>query len=166
MRAGMELNQAWRRIRMGERLAQQAQDTYKVNQIQMASKEQLLIITYDIGIRSCVAAEKAINDGDSEQVNENLQRAQSVIRELMVTLNIEQGGEVAGSLMRLYDFMFYRLVDANVKNDAEMVKNVRAMLEELKATWMEAIAKLKTEAAKGKKTAAITPQAGGTNFAY
>jgi flagellar protein FliS len=151
---------------MDERLTQQAQDTYRINQIQMASKEQLLIITYDIGIRSCTAAEKAIASGDAEQINNNLQRAQSVIRELMVTLNLEQGGEVASSLMRLYDFMYCQLVDANVKHDTNIVKNVRSMMEELKATWLEAIAKLKKEAAKGKKSPAITPQAGGTNFAY
>ena len=151
---------------MDERFAQQAQDTYRINQIQMASKEQLLIITYDIGIRSCTAAEKAISAGDAEQANTNLQRAQSVVRELMVTLNLEQGGEVAASLMRLYDFMYYQLVDANVKHDVEMVKTVRSMMEELKATWVEAIAKLKVEAAKGKKPAAMAPQAGGTNFAY
>ncbi|MDR3280508.1 MAG: flagellar export chaperone FliS [Synergistaceae bacterium] len=152
---------------MDERFAQQAQDTYRVNQIQMASKEQLLIITYDIGIRSCMAAEKAIGVEDAEQINANLQRAQSVVRELMVTLNLEQGGEVAASLMRLYDFMYYQLVDANVKHDEGMVRNVRTMMEELKATWVEAIAKLKVESAKGgQKSAAVAPQAGGTNFAY
>ncbi|MDR1965895.1 MAG: flagellar export chaperone FliS [Synergistaceae bacterium] len=151
---------------MDERFAQHAQDTYRINQIQMASKEQLLIITYDIGIRSCAAAEKAISACDAEQINENLQRAQSVVRELMVTLDLEQGGEVADSLMRLYDFMYYQLVDANVKHDAERVRNVRVMMEELKATWVEAIAKLKAESVKGKKTAAMAPHAGGTNFAY
>ena len=152
---------------MDERFAQQAQDTYRVNQIQMASKEQLLIITYDIGIRACAAAEKAIASGDVESINTNLQRAQAVVRELMVTLNLEQGGEVAASLMRLYDFMYYQLVDANVKQDAGVVRTVRSMMEELKATWIEAIAKLKTEATKGKKPVAMSaPQPGGTNFAY
>jgi flagellar protein FliS len=152
--------------RMDEVFARQAQDTYRVNQIQMASKEQLLIITYDIGIRSCAAAEKAIESQDAEQVNVNLQRAQSVVRELMVTLNLEQGGQVAASLLRLYDFMYCQLVDANVKQDAAAVKTVRSMLEELKATWVEAIAKLKSEAAKGKTPQTVTPRAGGTNFAY
>ncbi|MDR3331565.1 MAG: flagellar export chaperone FliS [Synergistaceae bacterium] len=150
---------------MDERFAQQAQDTYKINQIQMASKEQLLIITYDIGIRSCNAAEKAIDSNDMEQINVNLQRAQSVVRELMVTLNLEQGGEVAVSLMKLYDYMYYQLVDANVRKDAAQIRMVRQMLEELKATWVEAITKLKTEA-RDKKTAAVAPRAGGTNFAY
>ncbi|MDR0765092.1 MAG: flagellar export chaperone FliS [Synergistaceae bacterium] len=151
---------------MDEAFARQAQDTYRINQIQMASKEQLLIITYDIGIRSCAAAEKAIDSRDAEQVNVNLQRAQSVVRELMVTLNLEQGGNVAASLMRLYDFMYCQLVEANVKQDATVVKAVRSMLEELKATWMEAIVKLKAETAKGKTPQPVTPRTGGTNFAY
>ncbi|MDR1020257.1 MAG: flagellar export chaperone FliS [Synergistaceae bacterium] len=150
---------------MDERFAQQAQDTYRVNQIQMASKEQLLIITYDIGIRSCAAAEKAIDVNDVEQINNHLKRAQAVVRELMITLNLEQGGDVAVSLMRLYDYMYYQLVDANVKKDGVPIRMVRQMLEELKATWVEAISKLKVEAS-GKKVAAVTPPAGGTNFAY
>ena len=150
---------------MDQRFAQQAQDTYRVNQIQMASKEQLLIITYDIGIRACSSAEKAIDVGDVEQINTNLQRAQAVIRELMVTLNVEQGGEVAESLMKLYDYMYYQLVDANVKKEAAPVIMVKQMLEELKNTWIQAISKLKSESTE-KKAATVAPQAGGTNFAY
>jgi flagellar protein FliS len=149
---------------MDERFAQQAQDTYRVNQIQMASKEQLLVITYDIGIRSCAAAEKAMETSDVEQINTHLKRAQAVVRELMITLNLEQGGEVAVSLMKLYDYMYYQLVDANVKKDMEPVQRVRRMMEELKATWVEAITKLKTDAA-GKQPV-VSPPSGGTNFAY
>jgi len=154
---------------MDERFAQHAQDTYRVNQIRMASKEQLLIITYDIGIRSCAAAERAIAANDPEQINLNLQRAQAVVRELMVTLNLERGGDVAASLMRLYDYMYCQLVDANVRKDAAAVSAVRAMLEELKATWTEAIAKLKLESKdkqNDKTVAAAAPASGGTNFAY
>lgn len=153
---------------MDERFAQHAQDTYRINQIQMASREQLLIITYDIGIRSCAAAEKAIEEGDVERINANLQRAQAVIRELMVTLNLERGGDIAASLLKLYDYMYYQLVDSNVKKEAEGVASVRRMLEELKATWVEAIGKLKDESKdkpKDKSMAAVPPS-GGTNFAY
>jgi flagellar protein FliS len=150
---------------MIEHSAQQAQDTYRINQIQMASKEQLLIITYDIGIKACVAAERALGVNDVELINSNLQRAQAVIRELMLTLNIEQGGEVAIALMKLYDYMYYQLVDANVKKAAEPVSMVRQMMEELKSTWVEAINKLKSES-KGKQPVVAARPAGGTNFAY
>lgn len=154
---------------MDERFVQHAQDTYRINQIQMASREQLLIITYDIGIRSCAAAEKAIEEGDPERINFNLQRAQAVIRELMVTLDLERGGDISASLMRLYDYMYYQLVDSNVKKEADGVVSVRRMLEELKATWLEAITKLKDESKnkpKDKSMTAAAPSSGGTNFAY
>lgn len=149
---------------MDERALQQAQETYRTNQIRMASKEQLLIITYDIGIRACASAEKAIAQEDMEQINLNLQRAQNVIRELMITLDLEKGGEMAQNLMRLYDYMYYQLVDANVRKEAPAVMAVRMMLEELKATWLEAICKLKAESPE--KAAAPAQNTGGTNFAY
>ncbi len=158
---------------MDEAAAQKAQETYRVNQIQMASREQLLLITYDIGIRACFAAEKALEEKDAERVNKHLQKAQAVIRELMITLNMEQGGEIAEGLMRLYDFMYYQLVDANMKKNVELVVQVRMMLEELRATWNEAIAKLKAEAQEKAPAQAPSPysqqkpvQTGGTSFAY
>lgn len=150
---------------MIERNAQQAQDTYRVNQIQMASKEQLLVITYEIGIKACYAAEKAMTANNVEQINTSLQKAQAVIRELMLTLNMERGGDIAAQLMQLYDYMYYQLVEANVKKSLEPVVMVRKMMEELKATWVEAINKLKNEA-KEKQPAPAARPAGGTNFAY
>lgn len=150
---------------MMERNAQQAQDTYRINQIQMASKEQLLVITYEIGIKACISAEKALAKNDVEQINTSLQKAQAVIRELMLTLNMERGGDVAVQLMQLYDYMYYQLVDANVKKEIGPVSMVRQMMEELKATWVEAINKLKAETME-KQPAAVQRPAGGTNFAY
>lgn len=153
---------------MDERTAQRAQETYRENQIQMATREQLLLITYDIGIRYCLAAEKAIQARDVEQINANLQKAQAVIRELMVTLDMEKGGGVADSLMRLYDYMYYQLVDANVKKKIATIVAVRNMMEELKATWEEAIRNMKAEVAQNQKAAVAqaVPAGGGANFAY
>ena len=52
-------------------------------------KEQLLLITYEIGIRSCRAAE-ALSLLPILRANHHLQKAQDVLRELMVTLNVER----------------------------------------------------------------------------
>jgi flagellar protein FliS len=130
---------------MDSNLARKAQDMYRANQVQTATREQLLLLTYDIGIRSCHGAIEAMVRSDIEGANENLKRAQAVVRELMVTLNVEQGGEVARSLMGLYDFFYNRLVEANVKKDPSLVREVLGMLEELRKTWAEAIEKLKSE---------------------
>jgi flagellar protein FliS len=130
---------------MDEKRARNAQFTYQVNQIATASKEQLLLITYDIGIRSCRLAEAAVAQQNIEETNRHIQKAQDVIRELMFALNIDVGGEVAENLMRLYDFLYYELVDANIHKNSDKIRSVRSMLEELRATWEQAIEKLARE---------------------
>ena len=65
-----------------------AQFVYQATQISTATKEQLLLITYDIGIRSCRLAETALEEGDGHPQDINLAnreiiRTQDVIRELI-----------------------------------------------------------------------------------
>ncbi|GHS87385.1 flagellar export chaperone FliS [Synergistales bacterium] len=127
---------------------QDAQFSYQATQISTATKEQLLLITYDIGIKSCRMAEVALSkEGkqDYDLANREILRAQNVIRELMVTLNTEKGGEMATALMSLYDYMYQLLVDANIKKEVKNVTIVLTMLEELKETWEQALVKLLKE---------------------
>ncbi len=130
---------------MDSRNAQNAQAVYLATKVNTASREQLLLMTYEIGVKACRNAENALAAGNAEEANKNMQKAQDVLRELMVTLNMETGGEVAEGLMKLYDFMYLLLVEANVRKEPEKVSLVREMLEELKATWEEAIMKLAEE---------------------
>ncbi len=127
-----------------------AQYTYQATRISTATKEQLLLITYDIGIKACHAAENAMvsKNGatpDFALANREILRTQDVIRELMVTLNRDKAGEMGKNLMSLYEYMHQLLVDANIKKEPENVIIVREMLEELKATWSEALVKLLQE---------------------
>ena len=128
-----------------------AQFTYQATRISTATKEQLLLITYDIGIKACHTAENALlgktNGGipDYDLANREVIRAQEVIRELMVTLNKERGGDVADKLMQLYEYMYQLLVDANIKKEPDNIRTVCGMLEELKQTWEEALIKLLKE---------------------
>lgn len=128
-----------------------AQFTYQATRISTATKEQLLLITYDIGIKACRTAENAMlgktNGGtpDYDLANREVIRAQEVIRELMVTLNREKGGEVADKLIQLYEYMYQLLVDANIKKEPDNIRTVCGMLEELKQTWEEALIKLLKE---------------------
>ena len=141
----------------------QAQETYRINQVQTASREQLLLLTYDIGIRASSTAERAIREGDGEKVNEELKRGQAVLRELMVTLRLDVAGEVGPSLMGLYDFMHNQLIEANVSKDEAKIASVRHMFEELRSTWQEALTALQAEAKDEEPQ--VQAQVGGLNFA-
>jgi flagellar protein FliS len=122
--------------------SQQYAKQYKTQEIQTASQEEILILLYDGAIRFLKIAKKAMNAEprmDIEKAHNNLIKAQRIISEFMLSLDMEVGGELAQNLYRLYDYLHYRLVQANIKKDATMVDEVIEHLKELRQTWKEAI---------------------------
>jgi len=114
-------------------------ENYLRNQIESASREQLLIMFYDGAIRFVSRAENAIRENDIEQRNYLINKASAIITELSVTLDHEIGGEIATDLEALYDFMNRELIKANIENDLAPLETVKSLLSDLSATWKQAI---------------------------
>ncbi len=114
-------------------------DNYLKNQIESASREQLLIMFYDGAIRFVTRAENAVKEDNVEQRNYCINKASAIIAELSVTLDHEIGGKIAADLEALYDFMNRELVKANVHNNLDSLETVRALLTDLRNTWNQAI---------------------------
>lgn len=112
---------------------------YKEQQIQTASQEELLILLYDGAIRFLNIAKTAHTENNIEKYHNNLLKAQRIITEFMSSLDMEVGGEMAQNLFYLYEYLHYRLVQANLKKDVSMIEEVLLHLRQLKATWEEAI---------------------------
>ncbi|MDR7869607.1 MAG: flagellar export chaperone FliS [Tissierellaceae bacterium] len=112
-----------------------AKDIYKNNQVTTAPKKKLLIMLYDGAIKNLKIAEQAIAEKNHEMSNTNIIKAQNIIMEFMHTLDFEAGGEIANNLYQLYDYMYLRLVRANMDKDIEGIKEVKKFLEELRDTW-------------------------------
>lgn len=56
---------------------------------------------------------------------------------LRASLNKEAGGELAERLDALYEYMSRRLLEANLKNNPEMLTEVHGLLMEIKGAWDE-----------------------------
>lgn len=112
---------------------------YQTNQIQTASPEKILIMLYDGAIQFLNKAKKEIENKNIQEVHNNIIGAQKIISEFMNTLDMEVGGETANNLYNLYEYLHFRLVQANLKKDAAMIDEVLVHLKDLKATWEEAI---------------------------
>ncbi|WP_018249177.1 flagellar export chaperone FliS [Orenia marismortui] len=116
---------------------------YKKSQYETASQEQLLIMLYNGAIKFGNQAKKAMEEGKIDLANNKLKRTQAIINELIVTLDMDKGGEIAQNLYSLYEYMNRRLVQSNIRKEPKIVDEVISLLEDLKESWMEVIKKLK-----------------------
>src|SRR5688572_29292108 len=73
----------------------------------------------------------------NQTINNNIIRAQEIIFELNVTLNMSAGGELATTLRSLYAYMDRPLMEANLKKDAELLKEVLRRVCVLRDAWAQ-----------------------------
>lgn len=111
--------------------------SYQTNAVQTASPGELTLMLYNGCLKFIAQAKKAIEEKDIEARNTNLLKAQKIIQELMVTLNMEY--EVAKSMMTMYDYIYRRLVEANIKSDISILEEVEGYVKEFRDTWKQVI---------------------------
>ncbi|GAA0071576.1 flagellar export chaperone FliS [Clostridium sardiniense] len=117
-------------------------NAYKNNTVNMASKEQLLLMLVDGAVKYTKIARLAIEKKDIQKAHEELVRVQNIFTELMSTLD-RSLGEDFESLFKLYGFIKDRLVQANIKKDIQIIDEVLPLIESVRDTWYEVIKKAK-----------------------
>lgn len=111
---------------------------YQESQVLTASKGKLLLMTYDGAIRFVRQAQLHMTQNAFEEKNTSIIKAQRLILELIYTLNPDVDPDFAHRLSLIYDYMFNRLVEANVSDDPSALKEVETKLMELRTAWAEA----------------------------
>lgn len=112
-------------------------EAYQTNAINTASGPQLTLMLYNGCIKFIKQGMKSVQANDFEQKNINIQKAQNIIRELMLTL--DQDIEISKQLMSLYDFIHFKLQEGNVKNNVAELEEALGFVTEIRDTWKEAM---------------------------
>lgn len=107
--------------------------------ILFASPARLLTMLYDRLLVDLNRAEAAQLAAEWNVASENLVHAQSIISELISSLNSEAWSGAVG-LQGLYAFVTQLLIDANIKHDASLTGQAISLMEPLRQTWHEAAA--------------------------
>ncbi len=113
------------------------QAAYKQNAMKTASPGELTLMLYNGCLKFLKQAKQAIEVKDIEGRSVAMTKAQNIIRELMVTLKTDS--EVGQNMMRMYDFILSRMIDANVKNDVKALEEAELLVVEFRDTWKEVI---------------------------
>ncbi|WP_430510023.1 flagellar export chaperone FliS [Gottfriedia solisilvae] len=112
-------------------------EQYQQNSVNTASPGELTLMLYNGCLKFIHLAKGAIAQKNFEERNKNIIKAQDIIRELMVTLDMEQ--EVSQNLMQLYDYLNRQLIQANIKNNVTILEEVEGFVTEFRDTWKEVI---------------------------
>lgn len=115
---------------------------YKQNSIMTASPQELTLMLYNGALKFIGLSKIYIEQKNIPKTNESIIRAQDIIQELNITLNMDY--EISKGLRSLYTYILDLLVDANISKDIKYLDQAAQMVTELRDTWKEAIKISKT----------------------
>ncbi|MCD6365703.1 MAG: flagellar export chaperone FliS [Planctomycetes bacterium] len=108
---------------------------YQENAVTTQSSGHLIVMLYDGAVKFLKQAIDAMEAGNIADKGRFITKAMDIINELDGVLDMDAGGDIALNLRRLYCFMRGHMVQANIKSDPRMLRDVISLLEELNESW-------------------------------
>ena len=115
--------------------------SYRQVATKTATPGQLVLMLFDGALRFL---DKALVGFDLDDpldsnlaINNNILKAQEILRELNMSLNMEKGGEFATTMRRLYNYYDLQLSQSNLKKDPSGVELVIRLLSVIRGAWAE-----------------------------
>jgi flagellar protein FliS len=115
--------------------------SYRRMAIQTANPGQLVAMLYDGAINFLERALLSFQSTDPLEFNQgihnNVKRAKAIIHELNICLNMDDGGELALTLHRLYLYFDKRLDESNRYKRPQGIQEVIERLTVLRDAWVQ-----------------------------
>ena len=115
---------------------------YRELQVLSASPARLTVLLFEHLEVVMRRAQTAIRNDAIEQRVENLGRAREIVSELLGTLDLERGGDIALDLSMLYGFVLGELLDVGMKRDAIRLGRLIGIVNTLSTAFSEAARQL------------------------
>ncbi len=110
-------------------------DMYLQNSVKTASPAKLTLMLYDGAVKFGNIALEAMQERKFEKKNTYIQKVQNIIVELRVTLDMKY--PVAQEFDAVYDYIYRRLVESNMRNDEEALLEAMKHIKKMRDTWKE-----------------------------
>lgn len=124
----------------------QVYNAYKKASVNTASQAELVVLLYEGAVKklssasSKFAADGKIPVAQIESFSADVLRAQEIITELQVSLDMEKGGDLSRNLMSLYLYFNDQLRSANISKSKDKIDFVLNMMSQLSESWRQAAA--------------------------
>jgi flagellar protein FliS len=109
---------------------------YRGVQVEGANPLELILLTYDVLIKSLRLAKLAGEEENIAAEAQQLSRALEALIELVTNLDMEKGGAIAASLGSLYAYMSRRIMEASAGGDTgAAIDEVLSLANSLREGW-------------------------------
>lgn len=112
---------------------------YQASNVNTATPEKLMILLFDAAIQFLMKAKTAIEEKNFKERSENIEGARKIIRELMRTIDLENGNDVSKMLFKLYNKMALTLIKANIQRNSAKIDEVIEDLTNIRWGFQKAI---------------------------
>lgn len=116
-------------------------NAYKQQQVLTSSPEELTLMLYNGALRFVAESMQGLERGELEKAHSTNLKAQAIIRELMVTLDMQY--EISQNLYQLYDYIEYKLVQGNIKKSKADLEDAKTIITDMRDTWFQAMKQVK-----------------------
>jgi flagellar protein FliS len=105
--------------------------------VSSASPHKLIVMLFDGALTTLSIALTEMHARNIAAKGRAISKAIRIIEEgLRASLDKSAGGELAGNLDSLYEFISSRLVQANLENKPEYIAEAQRLLGELRGAWL------------------------------
>jgi flagellar protein FliS len=106
--------------------------------VDQANPHQLVELLFDGLVNNIGAARSALARNDIKGKCESIVKSVRILEEgLKGSLNVQEGGEIATNLQRIYDYCVLRLTQANLRNDDALLQEVLSVLAPIADGWKQ-----------------------------
>jgi len=110
---------------------------YKQSVVNTSTPQELTLMLYNGLIKFLKLGVEAVEDNNLQNAHTNIVKAQNIIEEFMSTLDMDY--DISKNLFSIYEYMNWRLIDANIRKDKAAIEEVVAFAEDLRNTWSQAM---------------------------
>jgi len=125
-----------------------AAEAYRQQRILNAPPEHLTLMLYNGCLKFIDDGIESLGKQDYESANNFFQRAQRIISEFRLTLNFDY--EISNQLLPLYNYVYDRLVEGNIKSDLAQINEAKGIITELRDAWVQAMKTYRIDKGEGK----------------
>ncbi len=132
---------------------------YATNKFDGMSPEQIILALYDGTIAALDKAHGGIEANEPNVAGEGISKAMAIVGELQASLNKEAGGELGERLDALYSYVLRGLLEANMTNDGDKLREMQAHIKEIRDGWAAMV-----DSMAQQKVSAAQPSSSSTGY--